>query len=122
MSESARDPREEPHVIALEGEWDLSRGDELRSRLESACAHAHVIIDLARVSYIDSNCVAMLVSMRRRRIAKGYAAGHLVLPSGNIRLIFEATGFADLWPIAETFGEALHDLKHPGNRMASAAS
>lgn len=101
------DPREEAKIITLEGEWDLSRGEELRRHLDLACEHPHVVMDLCGVTYIDSNCLAMLVRMRTRRVAKGYAPARLVLPNGNIRKVFSATGFAELWPMMETLEEAL---------------
>lgn len=116
------DPREEPQIITLEGEWDLSRGDELRRCLEPARAYPHVILDLSRVTYIDSNCVGMLVRMRTRRVAKGYAPPRLVLPIGNIRKVFAATGFADLWPMSETLEEAFNQVKYSGNTPASATT
>lgn len=111
-------PLEEPQVITLEGEWDLSRGDELRRLLDRACAYPFVIVDLSGVTYIDSNCLGMLVRMRTQRVAKGYAPSHLVVPYGNIRRAINGTGFAELWPIVETLEEALGQVKHSGNSPA----
>ncbi|HEY9181544.1 MAG TPA: STAS domain-containing protein [Candidatus Baltobacteraceae bacterium] len=108
------------HVVALEGEWDLSRGDELRRRLEPACERARVIVDLSGVTYIDSNCLSMLVRMRTKRVAKGYRPEILVIPSGNIKKIFTGTGFDHLWTIAGSMDEALGLLKYSGNSAVSA--
>lgn len=107
--------REYVRIITLDGEWDLSRGNELRRRTERALAHARVIIDLSNVSFIDSYCVGMLVRLRTQRVAKGYEPSRLVLPGGNVRRVLGIIGAHSLWTICDTLDEALRGWKVPGN-------
>lgn len=102
-------------VITLEGEWDLSRGNELRRHIERAVAHPRVVLDLSRVSYVDSHCVGMLVRMRTQRVAKGYEPSRLVLPGGNVNKILGLLGAYTLWSVCDSLDQALADWKHPGN-------
>lgn len=114
-SVDAEDAREFAHVITLAGEWDLSRGNELRTCTERALAHPRVVIDLSETSYIDSYCVGMLVRMRTQRVTKGYEPSRLVLQAGNVRRVLGIIGAASLWTIYDTLEEALRDWKHFGN-------
>ncbi len=49
-------------VVALQGEIDLQNSPELRKELLASLASRHdVVVDLARVDYIDSSGVASLI-------------------------------------------------------------
>lgn len=104
-------PDEDVRIVSLEGEWDLSRGNELRRTLDRAVDHPHVILDMSNVTYIDSSCIGMLVRMRTQRVAKGYCPSRLVIASANVRRVLGLTGLHALWNMYETLDEALADLK-----------
>lgn len=114
-----QDERDSPFVIALDGEWDLSRGNELREQIERGLVHPRVIIDLTGVSYIDSYCVGMLVRARTQRVVKGYEPPRLVLTSGNVRRVLGIVSASSLWTMYETVEEALRDWQYPGNNSAA---
>lgn len=97
-------------VVALSGEWDISRGVELRAHLDRAVEHALVVLDMSGVTYIDSNCVGMLVRMRTQRVAKGYAPAGIVLKNADVRRVIRTLAFDELWNTYETLDEALEDL------------
>lgn len=103
----AREPEAHVRIITLEGEWDLSRGSELRERLEEAVTHPRVILDMTNVRYMDQFCVGMLLRARTQRVAKGYPQAHLVIANANVRRILGMAGFHSLWTMCETLDEAL---------------
>lgn len=112
------DEREHVRIIKLEGEWDLSRGNELRRHIDRAVEHPRVVIDLSGVSYIDSHCIGMLVRMRTQRVAKGYEPSRLILKSGNVRRVLGLVGVHTLWSVYDSREQALADWKHAGNISA----
>lgn len=116
------DVREHVRIITLDGEWDLSRGKELRRHIERAVEHPRVVIDLTGVTYIDSHCIGMLVRMRTQRVAKGYEPSSLILKSGNVRRVLGLVGVHTLWTIYESRDEALVHWKRPGNISAADAT
>jgi anti-sigma B factor antagonist len=81
------------HIVTLEGELDLLTGGGLADWLV-ALAVSTVVIDLQRVSFIDSAGIGALVRARNQLIAAG---NDLVLsrPPSNIRRLFEVTGLSD---------------------------
>ncbi|HET9097930.1 MAG TPA: STAS domain-containing protein [Candidatus Baltobacteraceae bacterium] len=113
------DARGHVRIITLQGEWDLSRGHELRRHIDRTLEHPRAVIDLTAVSYIDSHCIGMLVRMRTQRVAKGYEPSRLVLKSGNVRRVLGLVGVHTLWTIYESLDEALADWKQPGNISAA---
>lgn len=112
------DVRGHVRIVTLEGEWDLSRGDELRRHIDRAAGYPRVVIDMTGVSYIDSNCIGMLVRMRTQRVAKGYEPSRLVLKTGNVRRVLGVVCGHALWAMYESLDEALADWKYPGNTSA----
>jgi len=102
-----REPESQVRIVTLEGEWDLSRGCELRERLEAAVTHPRVILDMTNVRYMDQFCVGMLLRARTQRVAKGYPQAQLVIANANVRRILGMAGFHSLWTLCETLDEAL---------------
>lgn len=116
------DPRESVHVIRLEGEWDVSRGYELRRRLGAAVTHPRVVIEFSNGSFIDSYCAGILVRMRTQRVAKGYEPERLVVRAANVRSVLGVMGAHSLWRICDSLDDALKGWKHPGNIPAADAT
>ena len=110
--------REAVQIVALDGEWDLSRGLELRHRLNDLAACPLAIIDLSDCLSMDANCLTMLLRMRAQRAAKGYPPALLVLPAEQRRLLgpLDAEG---LWMVFDSIDEALSQLTHFGNLSAA---
>ena len=102
-----REPESHVRIVTLEGEWDLSRGNELRERLEEAVTHPRVILDMTGVRYMDQFCVGMLLRARTQRVAKGYPQAQIVIANANVRRILGMAGFHSLWTLCETLDEAL---------------
>lgn len=86
-----------PVVIALNGEWDIYRRDELRALLRHAYDEEEVILDLSAVSYADSTVLSELVSMRKHRDERGLSPVSLI-PSRQFERVLSITRMSHLWP------------------------
>ena len=53
-----------PHRIELEGEYDLTRKDEITQLFGGVDGAPEVIIDLSRVTYMDSTVLGALALLR----------------------------------------------------------
>lgn len=96
----------EPLVITLEGEWDLARAEDLEKALEPAYDSPLVILDMTNTTYADSTCLGRLIRMRAHRRDKEFEAAHIVLPSPQLRKLFDLVGFDKIWPLFDTLEEA----------------
>ncbi len=104
-------PEETVRVVTLDGEWDLSRGSELRRHMDHAVSTPRVVLDMTDVTYIDEHCLGMLARARTRRVAKGYRPPHLVVVNENMRKVLGIGAFGALWNLYGTVDEALAELK-----------
>ncbi|MBA2742103.1 MAG: STAS domain-containing protein [Actinobacteria bacterium] len=95
-------------VLALHGEVDLHVAPELRDRLNGALeADArNLVIDLSRVSFIDSMALGALLELHKRLRAEGGEL-RLVVPDTKLRRIFEITLLDQIFTLAKTRHEAL---------------
>jgi anti-sigma B factor antagonist len=84
------DPAENNHIVALEGEIDMHESPQVRERFEPLIAQRteKVVVDLSRVSYIDSSGLAVLIDAMQRIQAYG---GKLALFGirESVKTIFE---------------------------------
>lgn len=100
--------REDTLVVSFAGEFELTAAIEIRRRLGELEADAPrlVVLDLRRVSFVDSTGLGLLVA------AEGRARRHgrrliVVRPAGPTRRIFDVTGLEDAFELVETLEEAL---------------
>ena len=97
-------------LVRLGGELDVfTAGAEVRELLEECVESAcHVVLDMSRVTFIDSAGIGLLVRTHRlladvdRRLV-------LLRPDPNVRRIIELTGLDQILAIAE-FWPAAHTL------------
>lgn len=82
--------------VLVEGEVDVSNADQLRSAVDAALAGSapEVTIDLARVPYIDSTGIGVLVGAAHRAQEAGK---QLVVasPQKNVARVLDLLGVAD---------------------------
>lgn len=101
-------------IIALEGEIDLACSPELREILDvHAKARRNVLIlDFAKVSYVDSSGLATLVEYVRKVQDFG---GKLALATVNtrVRTILDLVRLSEIFPIFPTVAEAKVALAGP---------
>jgi anti-anti-sigma factor len=102
-----------PPVLELEGEFDLDTVPEidrfLRRTLGPLYDRDHLIIDLARTTFIDSSFIAFVVRLssaqraRRRELL-------LVRPVGQVRKVLGMVGLPNVVPVFDTVQAALDSV------------
>jgi anti-sigma B factor antagonist len=95
-------------LFALYGEVDLHVAPELRDRLTNAIEEGtqYVVLDLSRVTFMDSMALGVLLgALKRLRPREGEL--RLVVPSSDLRRIFEITLLDQVFTLNATRHEAL---------------
>ena len=102
-----------PPVLELEGEFDLDTVPEidrfLRRTLGPLYHQEHLVIDLAKTTFIDSSFVSFLVRLSAAQRAKRREL-LLVRPRGQVRKVFGIVGLANVVPVFETIEAAMDSL------------
>ena len=96
-------------LVEINGEINLSSSPELKKAAEKFKTNK-VIINLARVAYIDSSGLATLVEILKKTKGKGGSLG-LTNVSDKVRGLFEITKLDKLFGIYPTDDLALKNLK-----------
>lgn len=96
----------QPVVIALNGEWDIYRREELRKLFRAAYEAVTAILDLSAVSYADSTVLSELVQLRKHREAQDLPPVALV-PSPQFERVLSITRMDRLWPCYPSVEAAL---------------
>jgi anti-sigma B factor antagonist len=105
-------PSERCAVVALEGELDIYTASQFKKILLRSIDDGaqRVIVDLSKVSFIDSSALGVMVGgAKRLRSANGSL--DIVCRNENIRRIFEITGLERILNIYSTRQQALSDTK-----------
>jgi anti-anti-sigma factor len=90
--------------VSLEGQLDIYSYSRLEEALPNPAEVENVVLNLLRVTYLDSLAVGRLVAFRRDFIEAGGTPENLVvvLPkSGGVRRIFEITGLTRMFSVVE---------------------
>ena len=94
-------------IVTAAGEIDISTVTLLRERLfEVAASGAPLVVDLERVSFIDSVGLATLVGAAKRAAAHGGSL-QVACALPKIRQLVRLTGLDCRIPLARTLDEAL---------------
>jgi anti-sigma B factor antagonist len=96
-----------PPVIAVSGEIDVATAPQLRECLHRVIAQgeATVVLDLLRVSFLDSTALGVLVGALKRCRELGGDL-HVVVADPRIVKIFEITGLTNVFTIADSLQDA----------------
>ncbi len=94
-------------VLTLEGEVDVYTAPALKEKLvdniERGCSN--VLVDMERVTFIDSSGLGVLVSALRRARERGGSV-RILCTRDNILKIFRITGLDKVFPIFSDIAEA----------------
>ena len=104
-------------TIELEGEWDLAQ----QTATTDAIAHALdrrpacLLLDLSRLTFIDSCGVHVLINARNRCAAQG--ARLVIIPGPRaVQRVFEICGLIEILPFADHHtGSSATKLRHDGD-------
>jgi anti-sigma B factor antagonist len=98
-------------VLSVQGEVDVATAPQLRERLVDAVAegHAHIVLDLTNVGFLDSTGLGVIVGCLKRARAND---GEIVIVSDqrSILKVLEITGLTAVFAIHPTVDAALADL------------
>lgn len=84
--------------IALQGDYDLNRRDELQETFDGVPPELDVVVDLDGVTYLDSTFLNQLARLYRRR-SEG-ATVTLEQPNEQIRHLLRLVGFDKLFLVS----------------------
>jgi anti-sigma B factor antagonist len=89
-------------VVVAEGELDLYTSPRLREILTERidAGTRHLVIDLARVTFVDSTALGVMVSALKRVKAEGGAL-ELRSPTPSARKVLEITGLNRVFTVTE---------------------
>lgn len=95
-------------VVAVSGELDLATGPALQQALLGALLHRpqRVVVDLEKLTYLDSIGLGLLVSFQRRTAADGVATV-LICSDPHCRKIFAVTGLDSFFTFSPDLATAL---------------
>jgi anti-sigma B factor antagonist len=102
---------ERTHVVAPSGEVDIVTAPQLGRRLLGLVdeGKTSMIIDLSRVTFMDSSGIGVLVNALRQ-LTKRHGRLVLVCPTERVLRPFEVTGLVEHFPIVASRNEALGRL------------
>jgi len=98
-------------ALRVEGRLDLVTARELRSAINEVVAHgsAHVVIDLAGVTFVDSSGLGALVAgLKSTRQAGGEL--RIAAPAEQVQMVLELTKLVRVLRPYETLDAALQGL------------
>jgi anti-sigma B factor antagonist len=101
-------------LFVLYGEVDLHVAPELRDRLTNAIEEGadYVVLDLSRVTFMDSMALGVLLGALKKLRPRGGEL-RLVVPSSDVRRIFEITLLDQVFTLNATRHEALAAFMDP---------
>ena len=102
-----------PPVLELEGEFDLDTVPEidrfLRRNLGPLYHQEHLVIDLAKTTFVDSSFIAFLVRVCSMQRAKRREL-LLARPNGQVRRVLGLVGLPNIVPVFDTVDAAVDSL------------
>jgi anti-sigma B factor antagonist len=111
-------------VIAVEGELDLATAPQLKWTLIDLldAGRTRLVLDLSRVSFMDSTALGVLVGVNR---GLDPGARMAIVCGGEVSKVFDLSGVHDLFSTFSTLEQALSHVRKPaavvGERRARIA-
>ena len=99
-------PRDEDLVVC-DGDWDISRADELASRLTRGLARGAqiLLLDLRQATFVDASTVGAIWAFSREVSQMGVRLA-VVCGPGFVRRVLDFTHLGDVVPVAATVEES----------------
>jgi anti-sigma B factor antagonist len=102
--------RADPAIVRLDGEQDIATRHEVQLKFQRVRDNPRLIVDLTRLSYIDSTVIDELFRAESRALG---LKGKLVIMARNQRLIrlLSIAGLTRRTPIVATLDSALDAMR-----------
>jgi anti-anti-sigma factor len=96
-------------LFEVEGELDMATAPILGKHVEEALSDGatHLLIDLTKVSFMDSSGIRLLLDLQEHTPQNGRMA--VVAPNGPVSKLLQLTGMGHRIPIFESVGQAAID-------------
>lgn len=94
--------RDNKAILAIQGRFDFNAHAEFRKRSEEALGTAdvrHIVVDLARVDYLDSSALGMLLLLREKAANGRGAQVSLCGAHGMVLQVLEVANFGRMFSI-----------------------
>jgi anti-sigma B factor antagonist len=114
------DRERETAVVSAQGELDAYAAPDLSEAFRQQDLEGSLVVDLSRVSFMDSTALGLLVGTVNELAEKGGRA-RVVLPQTAARRIFEITTLDRVLPVSASRADALAELMEPERLGASDA-
>lgn len=100
-------------VAHVEGEIDMSNGDELRAAVGSRVPAdtLGLVLDLREVGYLDSAGVHLVFGLHERLGDRGQQLGLVVEPGSSVADVMRISEVVQTVPAFETVGAALQSIE-----------
>ena len=107
--------REQVAVASLAGEVDLASIDDLRARIVAAIREGAygVVLDLRRVTFLDSSGLHLVFGLQRRLSRRGKRLAVVLPDDPAVRQIFALVGIGAVVELSESIGHALAYCREP---------
>jgi anti-sigma B factor antagonist len=96
-------------VVHASGELDAYCAPDLERVVGELRGHERVVLDLERVSFLDSTALGLLVRCVRE-VDDRQGAVRVALPLGTARRIFEITTLDRVLPVSSSYSAALAEV------------
>jgi len=101
-------------LVVCDGEWDISRRDELASRLTEALARGApvVLLDFRTATFVDASTVGAICAFSATATSHGVTLG-VVCGPGFVRRVFDLTRLAAVVRVLDSPDEPGRDVPSP---------
>ena len=88
--------------IVLDGEWDLTRREEIAALFELSDGEAPLVIDMSALQYVDSSILHEIGRLRAANVRRSIT---LAGPNRHIQRVLHIVGFDRIFTLADSDGE-----------------
>jgi anti-anti-sigma factor len=93
-------------ISRLAGEVDMTRAGDLEGHLCSVVEQGHVVVDLSRVTFLDSTALGAMIVAYRRANVLGHSV-RLAGATGPVRTMLETTRLSAVLEHHDDVGDAV---------------
>lgn len=99
-------------VVIFSGEYDISCQAQLQQDFSSLNVASRLVLDLGRVSYVDSTFMSELMTLHNRRERNGFRT-EIIVTQGPVSRLFDILSLQNAFRIVPTLREALKGTEEP---------
>jgi anti-anti-sigma factor len=107
------DERDGITIASVDGEIDMSNATELEMTISHAVGNdaAGLVVDLAKVEYLDSSGVTLLFNLARRVTRRQQLFGVVVPAEAHVHEILTLSGATEALELSDSLRDALSQLR-----------